>query len=247
MTISTKKLTNEELRQIIDSHEKGHGMCVPVNYGYIAAKELLAVREAQSVPVYLPEPNNRPPSLAGKAERDYLRGRNETLKECIYTLKKCGICITHVKPGTRMSALVMPEHAAPPAPAVDWEHISNEWADVATSALVWLKNIADGISTPETAIENTKLGIAAVRAAMLQPVSRGYTLPAGWIACSDRMPTEGGRYLAWVEEQNSLGLSCYVDNVAWHDDAVGFRATGAVNFWMPLPAAPTPTKAVNDA
>lgn len=51
MTISTKQLTNEELRQIIDSHEKGHGMCVPVNYGYIAAKELLAVREAQSVPV----------------------------------------------------------------------------------------------------------------------------------------------------------------------------------------------------
>lgn len=51
MTALTKQLTNAELRQIIDSHEKGHGMCVPVNYGYIAAKELLAVREAQSVPV----------------------------------------------------------------------------------------------------------------------------------------------------------------------------------------------------
>lgn len=50
MTALTKQLTNAELRQIIDSHEKGHGMCVPVNYGYIAAKELLAVREAQSKP-----------------------------------------------------------------------------------------------------------------------------------------------------------------------------------------------------
>ncbi|WP_447880998.1 hypothetical protein [Serratia fonticola] len=48
MTISTKQLTNEELRQIIDSHEKGYGMCVPVNCDYLMAKELLAVREAQS-------------------------------------------------------------------------------------------------------------------------------------------------------------------------------------------------------
>lgn len=49
----------------------------------------------------------------------------------------------------------------------DWEHISNEWADVATSALVWLKNIADGISTPDRAIENVEIGIAHCRAAML--------------------------------------------------------------------------------
>lgn len=44
MTKSTEKLTNAELHQIIGSHEKGWAMIVPINYGYLAAKELLAVR-----------------------------------------------------------------------------------------------------------------------------------------------------------------------------------------------------------
>ncbi len=50
MTTSTKRLTTAELRQIIDSHEKGHAMIVPINCDYLAAKELLAVRESQSKP-----------------------------------------------------------------------------------------------------------------------------------------------------------------------------------------------------
>lgn len=45
----TKTLTTDELRQIVDSHEKGYGMSVPINYGYLAARELLANREAQPV------------------------------------------------------------------------------------------------------------------------------------------------------------------------------------------------------
>jgi len=44
-----KTLTTDELRQIVDSHEKGYGMSVPINYGYLAARELLANREAQPV------------------------------------------------------------------------------------------------------------------------------------------------------------------------------------------------------
>ncbi|HHQ6593906.1 TPA: DUF551 domain-containing protein [Serratia fonticola] len=55
MTTSTKRLTTAELRQIIDSHEKGHAMIVPINCDYLAAKELLAVREATSVPVVVPD------------------------------------------------------------------------------------------------------------------------------------------------------------------------------------------------
>ncbi len=35
-------------------------------------------------------------------------------------------------------------------------HIANEWADMATSALQWLRNIVDGISTPVEALENTE-------------------------------------------------------------------------------------------
>lgn len=47
----TQTLTTDELRQIVDSHEKGYGMSVPVNYGYLAARELLANREAQPVAI----------------------------------------------------------------------------------------------------------------------------------------------------------------------------------------------------
>lgn len=49
MTTLPEKLTNGELHQIIGSHEKGWAMIVPINYGYLAAKELLAVREAKPV------------------------------------------------------------------------------------------------------------------------------------------------------------------------------------------------------
>ncbi|ALX93316.1 hypothetical protein AV650_06970 [Serratia fonticola] len=49
MTALTKKLTNSELIQIIDSHEKGHAMAIPINCDYLMAKELLAVREAKSI------------------------------------------------------------------------------------------------------------------------------------------------------------------------------------------------------
>lgn len=65
-------------------------------------------------------------------------------------------------------------------------------------------------------------------------------LPDGWIKCSERMPAKSGRYFVWIEDHN--GRPCYADIVTWHDDAVGFRAGGAVNFWMPLPAPPTTEK-----
>ena len=34
----------------------------------------------------------------------------------------------------------------------DWRHIANEWADMATNGVQWLRNIRDGISTPEDAL-----------------------------------------------------------------------------------------------
>ena len=33
-------------------------------------------------------------------------------------------------------------------------HAANEWADMATSGIQWLRNVRDGISTPEQALEN---------------------------------------------------------------------------------------------
>ncbi|WP_420878111.1 DUF551 domain-containing protein [Raoultella ornithinolytica] len=56
------------------------------------------------------------------------------------------------------------------------------------------------------------------------------------------MPDEGGRYLAWVQQQNDLGLSQWADNVGYHPDSLGFRVTGRVTHWMPLPAAPQEPK-----
>lgn len=60
----------------------------------------------------------------------------------------------------------------------------------------------------------------------------------GWIPVSERLPDEGGRYLAWVQQQNDLGLSQWADNVGYQPDSLGFRVTGRVTHWMPLPAAP---------
>ena len=63
--------------------------------------------------------------------------------------------------------------------------------------------------------------------------------PDKWIPCSERMPEEGGRYLCYVEEINSLGRSHYQWNCSWNGEEWGGEAlSGRVTHWMPLPAAP---------
>lgn len=127
---------------------------------------------------------------------------------------------------------------------MDWNHVEGEIVQLMAMLirLVTEGDQVNGITPPDSCRAAIQENTPKAALSMAPAVNIGnMENTSGWIACSDRLPTEGGRYLAWVEEQNSLGLSCYADNVAWHDDAVGFRATGAVNFWMPLPAAPTPT------
>jgi hypothetical protein len=50
------------------------------------------------------------------------------------------------------------QSAADPLPgdrtAKEWRHIANEWADVSYAGLQWLKNIQEGISSVEEALEN---------------------------------------------------------------------------------------------
>lgn len=62
----------------------------------------------------------------------------------------------------------------------------------------------------------------------------------GWVACSERMPEESGRYWCYVEEQNDLGKSHYQWNCSWNGDRwwVESENGGRVTHWMPLPAAP---------
>lgn len=44
-----------------------------------------------------------------------------------------------------------------------WQHQANEWADTATSGLQWLKNIKDGISTPQDAINKMEQILKIIR------------------------------------------------------------------------------------
>lgn len=43
-------------------------------------------------------------------------------------------------------------------------NVANEWADAACNSVVWLKNIRDGISTPEEALKEMEANIARIRA-----------------------------------------------------------------------------------
>ncbi|HDW3183882.1 TPA: DUF551 domain-containing protein [Escherichia coli] len=71
-----------------------------------------------------------------------------------------------------------------------------------------------------------------------QPVSEAYKLN-GWISVADRLPSEFGRYLCYVEEQNDLGKSHYQWNCSWNGDVFSDSSlTGRVTHWMPLPEAP---------
>ncbi|MCV9377302.1 DUF551 domain-containing protein [Hafnia alvei] len=67
-----------------------------------------------------------------------------------------------------------------------------------------------------------------------QPVSE-----PNWVSVADRLPSEFGRYLCYVEEQNDLGKSHYQWNCSWNGDVFSDSSlTGRVTHWMPLPAAP---------
>lgn len=51
----------------------------------------------------------------------------------------------------------------PAAAPIDWPHTANEWADAACNAVVWLKNIRDGLSTPADALAEMESNIARIR------------------------------------------------------------------------------------
>ncbi|MDU2018909.1 MAG: DUF551 domain-containing protein [Leclercia adecarboxylata] len=86
-------------------------------------------------------------------------------------------------------------------------------------------------------------GWNSCREEMLQgaeTVSQPCTLHvARWVACSERMPEEIGRYWCYVEEQNSLGKSHYQWNCSWNGELWGGEMMyGRVTHWMPLPTGP---------
>ncbi|MFK3702083.1 DUF551 domain-containing protein [Serratia ureilytica] len=74
------------------------------------------------------------------------------------------------------------------------------------------------------------------RAAMLaQPVSSGYKLPDGWIACSEQTPVADGAYWCWFgKEEPSVIQQRVCIWISRHNE----WCDSAVTHWMPLPAAP---------
>lgn len=67
-----------------------------------------------------------------------------------------------VKGAFPVYASAPPAHV--PADVEAWRHVANEWADMATSCLQWLRNIRDGISSADTAIANTLTMLAHCKA-----------------------------------------------------------------------------------
>ncbi|ELY4546034.1 DUF551 domain-containing protein [Cronobacter sakazakii] len=130
--------------------------------------------------------------------------------------------------------LSSPLYTIPPAQPVEVPDVSE---------LEKVLRFIEGLPVPTSgaAINGKRLHdfIAACRASMLAT-----PVVSGWIACSERMPAESGRYWCYVEEQNSLGKSHYQWNCSWNGDVWSDKAlTGRVTHWMPLPAAPQePTK-----
>lgn len=90
----------------------------------------------------------------------------------------------------------------------------------------------------------TKLceAVGACRAAMLtQPVSSGYTLPDGWIACSERMPELDKRVLLYFGSYDGhIEDGCIGDDGdgPYHYFFDGDSLQQEPTHWMPLPAAP---------
>lgn len=232
MTIST--VTTERLKQIASGNAF---TCTQDDESALMAAELLAVREAQ--PVASTTKSNIDAVLGGVSTVIWpvrcfkggasvdlytappalpanVIGRPATPDDSPYPATISGGCL--LAQAWADGYNVRNAVTAPPAPAVPgWEHISNEWADVATSALVWLKNIADGISTPEVAIKNTELGIAVCRAAMLQSCD----------AVRDLSTPVDPQIAEYEQALDMVGMSVSVD-VSTSDDNAGYRYFGRV-------------------
>lgn len=140
---------------------------------------------------------------------------------------------------------------APPAPAVldDVQHLKNvqELYHSQEERLFALAQRIKGASfdkyshTTAQAIDVLEREIFgdddnACRAAMLaQPVSQGYKLPDGWIACSERMPDDG--VVVLCHEGGGVSTLFHRGNGVWDDGDFHSNITG-VTHWMPLPAVP---------
>jgi hypothetical protein len=106
-----------------------------------------------------------------------------------------------------------PECAAPG----EWEHASNEWADVATNGLQWLKDVANGTSKLPDAIAAMQRDIKAVRAALPRPADGAPTTRTGDVP--QKFQHKGGKFYEKLGE-----LSAKIGNTGWREGCVHYRS-----------------------
>ncbi|MGP2955340.1 DUF551 domain-containing protein [Serratia bockelmannii] len=131
-------------------------------------------------------------------------------------------------------------YTAPPAPAVPdaLEKMRSIVAD--PRALPRRKEWISGQQYSYVLLENVEAMVdEACRAAMLaQPVSQRYTLPDGWIACSERMPEDGDVVLV-CQEGGIIYCAEMEGGALYPDEFPRVPSEGReITHWMPLPAAP---------
>lgn len=160
--------------------------------------------------------------------------------------------VAWTKAGAQLGNGVHWLYTAPPAPAVP--------AEMSLARAIEIAWKDSDIDSPGSAYRD---GWNACRAAMLaQPVSSGYKLPDGWIACSEQMPEVGER--DWrtalpVLVKCEIGVIPAYYGFTYHEGEQCFGFMESVKFgdasgsgpeqhenrlmmhvthWMPLPAAP---------
>lgn len=59
------------------------------------------------------------------------------------------------------------------------QHVANEWADMASNGVVWLRNICDGISTPLEALAEMESNLTRIRSLPHAPKANERLEPLG--------------------------------------------------------------------
>lgn len=120
-------------------------------------------------------------------------------------------------------------------------HIANEWADMATNGLQWLRNIKDGISTSADALENMEACMAHCRQVNDAPGLYGVgTAPQAAASVAGMVPAAQNdwRKLALQFDQQRMSALWHLRALLQDPEA---HATAAREFLAAPPAASVPT------
>ncbi len=122
----------------------------------------------------------------------------KTIEDCVHCHGKREPLETEARAWLNRTSALLAGVSAPAAPAPNWDalrHSANEWADMATSGLQWLRNIVDGISDPKAALENMESNLVHCRSVNDAPEVQAAVKAAAPQAQADARDAERYRYL----------------------------------------------------